>query len=724
MKKIIIVLLFAGTIFGQNGWQVVKDATIGTTAESGYFFDENNGWLYGDNGAIYYTQNGGVSWQIQRDTSSAYSDINDIYFYDATHGWACGDNGTILRTTNGGSTWTLSSNVPTVEHLEGINFISTTIGYACGDGGAIIRSNDGGTTWILQNTPTSDVLNDISFFDANNGFAVFGTNVTSVLWTNSGGFLWSIGSFTKPQGQINVRMYDCDAVRGTNHAWMIGYYGNIFHSTNKGQNWTLSKSIFGINYGYARAIDFIDANIGFAGSDDGLVVRTTDSGANWDSVLIGAGERIHDICAIDANTVIAIGEKNQLRKTTDGGTTWFPIIDWPSADFRGIGLADNTNISTYTFGGDISFSNDAGISFSFPNNSNLPTINAIEGIEFYDANLGFYGAQSGQIAKTTDGGATWYNTNVTGELKTVRGFSFYDQNTMWACASSGIIYKSSDGGENWTQIADLDVASLYTIYFLNDQMGYTAGDGGKIYKCLDGSANWVLVDSVGDDRLHAIDFLDNNTGFVVGYNGILGKTIDGGNSWDVIDTLAVINDSTFDELWDIEFVSSIEGWIGAGNSVGANGAFYHTTDAGNTWQKYDSPNGRTVRGLKFVSPNYGWAAGAKGSIFKYDGTTGIGQDSPSGILQSFSLYSNYPNPFNPVTNIKYYLNISGDAELSIYNTQGQKIRTLIKNYQTPGNYNFKWDAKNDAGSRVSSGTYFYQLKIDNEIHAKRMLLIK
>jgi len=730
MKKIILILLFSGVVVAQNSWQVVKEATLGNPTSRGFFLNENSGWLFSENpsndrkGVIYHTGDGGLSWIVQRDTSILSESINDVYFYDATHGWACGDGGVILRSTDGGSTWVMSSSIPTSENLKGINFVNNSTGYACGYGGVILRSDDGGNNWVKQNTPTFSNLNDISFFDANNGFAVFGTDVSGILWTNSGGFLWSVRSFTKPPGQSKVTMYDCKAVRGTSHAWMIGYHGNIFHSTNKGQNWSLSKSIFGTNYGLARAIDFIDANTGFAGSDDGWIYRTIDSGVTWDSVQIGTGELIYSLNAFDANTIITTGAENQIRKSTDGGNTWTPIIDWPRADFRGVGLADSSNISFYTFGGDITYSNDAGNTFSFPNNVNLPTIKAIEGIEFYDANIGFYGVQLGQIAKTIDGGTTWYKTNVTGQLETVRGFSFYDQNTMWACARYGIIYKSTDGGENWTQVADLDASSLYAINFLNDQIGYTAGEGGKIYKCTDGGINWTEIDSVGDSRLHVIEFLDNSTGFVVGYDGIIGKTNDGGNTWDVIDTLGYINDTTaIDELWDIEFVSSTEGWIGGGSSIGENGVFYHTTDAGNTWNKYDSPNGRTVRGLKFISPTYGWAAGAKGSIFKYDISSGI-DENITGLLNSFELYSNYPNPFNPGTNIEYYLNISGNAILSIYDIQGRKIRTLVEENQNPGSYHYYWDSKNENGLTVSSGTYFYQLEINNEIHAKRMIFIK
>lgn len=723
MKKLIFIILFALPLFAQNYWQVIKEATIGLPAEAGFFLDENTGWIFGNYGSIVKTNDGGITWQIQQDSSLALEDINDLYFYDSNNGWACGDNGTILRTTNGGSNWSYVSSVPTSENLNGINFVSTNIGYACGKGGVILQTDNGGNSWILQNSTVTSNLNDISFSDANNGFAVFGTNSSNVLWTNSGGFLWQLKPFTKPPGQLNVRMYDCKAVRGTNHAWMIGYHGNIFHSTNKGQNWTLSKSIFGSSYGYARAIDFVDANVGFAGSDNGWLFRTTDAGASWDSVNVGTGERVYALNAINANMIIAVCENNQLRKSIDGGNTWIPIIDWPRADFRGMSIADSSNIAMSTFGGDIAFSGSAGNNFSFPNNISLPTIGAIECIEFYDASLGFYGSENGQIAKSINGGQSWYATNTTGELKKIHSIFIYNQNIAWAGGTTGKIYKTTDGGENWAEVIDLGSDTVYDLYFLSEQVGFAAMDDGYIFKCIDGNNNWTLIDSLNGERLLSMEFIDNNVGFVVGYNGLLGKTSDGGNNWDVVDTLAVINDSTFDELWDIKFVSPTEGWIGAGNAVGANGALYHTTDAGNSWQKLDSPNGKTIRCLNFSSPIKGWASGAQGTILKYDATTGIKNHNGT-HPNSFHLLSNYPNPFNPTTNIEYYINISGNAELSIFNINGQKIKTIVSEYQKPGSYRYNWDGTNQSGIQVSSGTYFYNLKLENQIRAKRMILIK
>jgi hypothetical protein len=74
---------------------------------------------------------------------------------------------------------------------------------------------------------------------------------------------------------------------------------------------------------------------------------------------------------------------------------------------------------------------------------------------------------------------------------------------------------------------------------------------------------------------------------------------------------------------------------------------------------------------------------------------------------SFALYHNYPNPFNPSTTIRYQLPVPGLVTLRIYNILGQEIRTLVSEIQGAGQHNVIWDSKNDAGSGVASGVYFY-----------------
>ena len=92
----------------------------------------------------------------------------------------------------------------------------------------------------------------------------------------------------------------------------------------------------------------------------------------------------------------------------------------------------------------------------------------------------------------------------------------------------------------------------------------------------------------------------------------------------------------------------------------------------------------------------------------------------------FSLSQNFPNPFNPSTTIKYSIpHTSGNStraqkvELTVYNSLGQKIATLVNKAQAPGNYIVRFNAKN-----LPSGVYFYRLRAGNFSATKKMILLK
>ena len=92
---------------------------------------------------------------------------------------------------------------------------------------------------------------------------------------------------------------------------------------------------------------------------------------------------------------------------------------------------------------------------------------------------------------------------------------------------------------------------------------------------------------------------------------------------------------------------------------------------------------------------------------------------------AFSLASNYPNPFNPATTIRYALPQAADVRLTVYNVVGQAVRTLVAEHQSAGRYLVAWDATNDNGHSLSAGIYFYRLQAGDEFHAvKKMLLLK
>jgi hypothetical protein len=95
------------------------------------------------------------------------------------------------------------------------------------------------------------------------------------------------------------------------------------------------------------------------------------------------------------------------------------------------------------------------------------------------------------------------------------------------------------------------------------------------------------------------------------------------------------------------------------------------------------------------------------------------------LPQDYLLYTNYPNPFNPTTNISYRLPKTSNVTLTIYNSLGQEVVKLLDNeMQNAGMYNVSWNGKDACGNSVASGIYFYQLKANDYVLSKKMVLIK
>jgi len=128
----------------------------------------------------------------------------------------------------------------------------------------------------------------------------------------------------------------------------------------------------------------------------------------------------------------------------------------------------------------------------------------------------------------------------------------------------------------------------------------------------------------------------------------------------------------------------------------------------------------------------GMVADASGSIYlaatsagyitllKYSGSFPVAvNDRNPEVPLSARLFQNYPNPFNPSTTIRYETARSGDAELSLYNLLGQKVKTLFHGVQTAGLHQVEFQATD-----LPSGVYIYQIKSGGFFERKKLLLLK
>jgi hypothetical protein len=94
------------------------------------------------------------------------------------------------------------------------------------------------------------------------------------------------------------------------------------------------------------------------------------------------------------------------------------------------------------------------------------------------------------------------------------------------------------------------------------------------------------------------------------------------------------------------------------------------------------------------------------------------------VPDSYALHNNFPNPFNPVTNIFYDLPESGHVRMVIYDLLGREVTTLINKTMESGYYATRWNGRNQYGEPVSAGIYFYHLQTGAYSKAQKMLLVK
>jgi len=103
-------------------------------------------------------------------------------------------------------------------------------------------------------------------------------------------------------------------------------------------------------------------------------------------------------------------------------------------------------------------------------------------------------------------------------------------------------------------------------------------------------------------------------------------------------------------------------------------------------------------------------------------------ETKSSLPAAFNLAQNYPNPFNPATTIRYNLEDFSDVTLTVYNIQGQLIKTLVQSHQPAGSYEIQWNTTTASGARLASGLYFYKLHAQslgkNFVRTRKMLLMK
>ena len=331
------------------------------------FVDDREGWAIGDDGVIWHSIDGGLTWE--RQSSGTNASLRAMHFLTPYTGWVVGrqelpgggSRGIVLGTTDGGITWTPTAK----EAMPGLNcirFFNQKSGVAAGDGSdafptGVFTTIDGGQTWKPVPGKRSPTWLAADFTDADtgalsgpwsqlatlrdgffgaadvdpiNGRSIkalklqgqFGIAVGQggliLVSSKSAGLKWGFAVPNLPREVLAACDFNAVAIHGK-HLWVAGRPGSfVLHSPDLGQTWEMQKT--GQNLAL-HGLYFLDESRGWATGDYGTLLTTVDGGKSWKVARQGAQRSavlfVHTSAdAVPLETIALLGQEEGYLTTT------------------------------------------------------------------------------------------------------------------------------------------------------------------------------------------------------------------------------------------------------------------------------------------------------------------------------------------------------------------------------------------------------------------------
>ncbi|HSW54625.1 MAG TPA: YCF48-related protein [Ignavibacteriaceae bacterium] len=323
------------------------------------------------------------------------------------------------------------------------------------------------------------------------------------------------------------------------------------------------------------------------------------------------------------------------------------------------------------------------------------------------------------ILRTSNGGISW-NTQYFSETEELYGVSFIDSCVGTAVGYPGKILRTTDAGQTWQIQTSGTTARLYDVTSIDAENLFVVGEGGRIIKTTNGGLIWSTVWSAPKTLL-GVSFASDSIGFAVGADGLIIKTTNYGQDW------TVQQSGTSVDLYSVSFSNENIGVVVGGDY---SGIVLKTTNGGSSWTNHLLTQS-VLRSVNLINDSVGYICGSYGTIIKtitgriiteVEEVTSINTLKP----ENYFLEQNFPNPFNPVTKIKYSVPQSGEVTLKVYDLLGKEIATLVNAEKPAGEYEVEFNAASHSGNarNLPSGIYFYQLKAGSYSETKKMVLLR
>ncbi|MBL0743470.1 YCF48-related protein [Chryseolinea lacunae] len=465
---------------GGQTWKVLS-ATTATAPFVSYsdvvFTDNLTGYIsgydvatiemnYGFTEFVLKTTDGGTTWKRWDLPAQTDARIINLRFVDADHGFATfknsKDNDELFATIDGGQSWN-PVNPPGLRAIKTLHWIDGKTAVAFGTtslyDNEFFRTENGGTSWepiSLPVFPQQDIniLTDIAFVDANNGFAV-------------------------------------------------GAAGNILRTNDKGKTWRSANE----GYPFFHSLSFPSKNVGYASSGKGFF-KTTDGGATWTFQHQSESLTVLNMQFVSETDGMLYGFKNFYYRVSQGGAD-IDLLTLP-VNFLSLSELVQSGDSVFIAGTALApfrqvllRSGDRGETWETTTLSDernlIFQVQRIHNRFYYTSSVTI--TRSGSRGQSPE---TVFTTN-NGYLNAVH---FLDEQTALAFFTSGEMKRSSDGGVHWQTVGSFDVSMLIKDFIkVNDRVVYAYGSKnngnyvqGAVWISTDAGLHWR------EEQLPPVDF--------------------------------------------------------------------------------------------------------------------------------------------------------------------------------------------------------------------------
>jgi len=280
-------------------------------------------------------------------------------------------------------------------------------------------------------------------------------------------------------------------------AWIVGYYGAILHSPDRGLSWHIQQ----ISKASALfSVRFVNRDAGWIAGSYGTILHTTDGGKSWRPQPTGTTEHLFGLAMLDEGHGWAVGSRGTTLRTENGGRSW----------------------TSSSIPGDFTFS----------------------AVAFVDRSRGWIVGEFGVIFHTLDGGKTWLKqkspievTFSSGESRNLFALQLNGLNSGYAFGLDGLVLKirASNGWEvvrqRSTENKLAETNHLFAAAISRGQI-WAVGERGTLLRSDPDGKHWQQAHGeIPHASLNGIAFGKDGFGLVVGNRGVILRTEDGGASW-------------------------------------------------------------------------------------------------------------------------------------------------------------------------------------------------